>query len=416
MTAILQEILSNHGTRKDIAKKLGVSEALLSQWLTGTEVITEPLLAKIVQEMTVGSHEEKQEKYLQLFLLLAQLRIERSSRREKERWTEDSQRMAFRALEQGVAAVRPSVRKWTGRTLCDFPDSFYPLTIISGDKREDSESRITAGDFGAVSASTAEFRYLTKLGLRHDVEIFGDKIFILENLDELKARFSQRHLLVVGSPGSNHLARRCLLGPPKAGWLPAAAPFRFNLPQFYLNEIEKFLESVRILGAKGLVGKRADDTTEKSMKHWLRYLFAGGIIDPTNTGFWLRGFMIPDTRDFALISLARNPFSAPEDPYMCIMVAGYHLPGTAHALRMLAQPQENFVRHPVGGVLKVLIDTGLPFAKRFDLSTAEWDDPNGYSIVDLKKNLAEMRTTRFPPTLHLTVKDIEESLEFLEHL
>jgi hypothetical protein len=65
------------------------------------------------------------------------------------------------------------------------------------------------------------------------------------------------------------------------------------------------------------------------------------------------------------------------------MVAGFHLFGTAHALKMLENPGKTFAKHPYGGVVKVNINTALPFAKRFDDATPEWDDASGYTLDDL---------------------------------
>ena len=277
---------------------------------------------------------------------------------------------------------------------------------------------MTAGDFGAVGASHAELRWLCDLGLRNDVELYGDKVCVLESTEELKERFGKKHLLIVGSPASNHLARRCLLFPSKRDWRPAAAIFRFNLPQHTLQKIEKFLESLSGLRTKQLVGKRADEGTEKDMKNWLHYLFTGGILDPTNTHYWVRGLDLPNSRDYGLITLGRNPFSDPNDQsHMCIVVAGFHLLGTAHALKMLANAMENFKRHPLGGVIKVSIDTGLPFAKRFDDSTAEWDDRVGYGIDDLRDRLKKMLVDLAPtPTLNIRAEEIDECLSFLNTL
>ncbi len=249
---------SGKSIRKDIAPELGVSLATLSQWATGKEPISEAHLAKLVDSLVDGSESVKESRFLRLLLLLWQERIERrsGSGKEKQRWTESSRVLASRALRLALdlTSTRSRPEKSSGRTLHDFPDSFYPLAIVTGDKREDSETRITAGDFGAVSASHAELRWLCELGLRSDVELYGDKIFVLEGVDELKARFGRKHLLIVGSPGSNHLARRCLLVPPRPGWHPAAAIFRFNLPQFKLQKIEEFLESLAGLRSKQLVG------------------------------------------------------------------------------------------------------------------------------------------------------------------
>lgn len=410
--------------RKQIAEQLGVSTPLLSQWSTGESLPTEPYLARMIESSLRIPDTAKEGELLRLLLILWQERIDRENEVDKEkhkedsRWTESSLKLTRRALELARSSTTAKARgvKSTGRTLRDFPESFYPLAIISGDKREDSESRITAGDFGAVSPSHAELRWLCDLGLRKDVELYGDKVFILESTEELKERFGRKNLLVVGSPASNHLARRCLLYPSRRDWHPAAPIFRFNLPQYTLQKIEKFLESLAGLRTKQLVGKRADEDTERAMKNWLHYLFTGGILDPTHTHYWVRGLDLPPNRDYGLITLARNPFS--DDPsFICIMVAGFHLLGTAHALRMLSNPADMFKRHPLGGVIKISIDTGLPFAKRFDDSTAEWDDKSGYDLDELKERLKKMHVDLgVTPTLNVKPEELDECLTFLNSL
>ena len=70
-------------------------------------------------------------------------------------------------------------------------------------------------------------------------------------------------------------------------------------------------------------------------------------------------------------------------------------------------------------MIKVNIDTGLPFAKRFEESTAEWDDgDDGYQIEDLAAGLQEMKTNVRPdhPLFHITTSEIDESLALLERL
>ena len=414
ITEEVQALLGEN--RKETAARLDVSTGRLSQWSTGAQLITEPHLASLVDHR-VKQPDLKDKELLRLLLLLWQERIREDDKDSKRRWAPASRDLALRAIERALklTADRSPAVKSSDRTLCDFPDSFYPLAIISGDKREDSESRITAGDFGAVSASHAEFRWLCQLGLREDVELYGDKVFVLESAEQLKARFGDKHLLIVGSPGSNHLARRCLLASPRAGWRPAAPLFRFNLPQYTLQKIEAFLETLHDLRAKQLVGKSGEESTERDMKHWLHYLFTGGIIDPTHTHHWVRGHELPPNRDYGLITLARNPFSDPSgESRLCIMVAGFHLLGTAHALRRLATP-ERFEHHPLGGVIKVSIDTGRPFAKRFDESTADWDDEIGYKIDDFRERLNIMQTES-PPTLNMSHEGIGECLTFLAEL
>ena len=407
---------SGKRSRQEICTDLGVSPGLLSQWATGKELITEPHLSKLVDAAIPDSEGTKEAELLRLLLLLYEERVVRGAESERQRWTEASRHLAGRALRLGLdltsTAAAPSAKS-SGRTLSDFP--FYPLAIVSGDKREDSASRITAADFGAVSASHAEFRWLCALKLRPEVELYGDKVFVLESASELRARFGKKHLLIVGSPGSNHLARRCLLVPPRPGWRPAAAIFRFNLPQHTLAKIEQFLEPLPGMRPQQLAGKRAEEGTERDMKNWLHYLFTGGIVDPTHTDHWLRGFDLPSSRDYGLVTLARNPFSDPAEPMFCVMVAGFHMLGTAHALRMLANPAETFARHPLGGVIEISINVGLPFAKRFDDSSADWDDKDGYRIDELRERLLKMQTD-LAPTLHISREQIQECVTFLDEL
>jgi hypothetical protein len=387
--------LLDRTVRKDIKETLDVSTALLSQWSTGKELIPEHHLATLVDSL-VERPEMKQQELLRLLLMLWLERVERDATvaEPKRRWLASSAGLAKRTMERALTLIEEEpLSKSSGRTLREFPHSFYPLAIICGDKREQSESRISRADFGAVSPSPAEFRWLCSLGLRQDVELYGDKVFVLETYEQLRERFGQKHLLVVGSPGSNHLARRCLLGRPKTGWLHAAPIFRFNLPQSVLQKIEEFVESLDGLRPRELVGKQAEEQTERAMKNWLRYLFAGGILDPTHTGHWVHGLDLNLARDYGLVTIARNPFSESRDtPYLCVMVAGFHLFGTAHALKMFGNPEKTFSKHPYGGVVKVHIDTTLPFAKRFDDATPEWDDPAGYALEDIIERMNKMKT------------------------
>jgi len=294
------------------------------------------------------------------------------------------------------------------------------MAVITGDKREESESRITAGDFGAVSASPAECRWLQRLRLRHDVEVFGDKVFVLENVETLKRRFGEKHLLVIGSPGSNHLARRCLLPQPSPGWTHAAPFFRFNPRPNILRHIENLLQDLREFSPKQLVGRSADQQIERELKHSLHGLFTGGILDPTYKDLWIRAEDVPPNYDFGLVSLARNPLAEPGSGFLCVMVAGFHMFGTAHALGMLGQPAgsgEVFDRHPLGGVIKVAIDTRRPFGDRFDDSSAEWDTESEYTIEHMRSGLKEIQAA-LDQSRHIFVDatEVRECLKLLDEL
>jgi hypothetical protein len=299
-----------------------------------------------------------------------------------------------------------------GATLQDFPHAFYPLTVVTGDRRETSRSRINEADFGAVSASPAETRWIGELELRRDVEFLTDKVFVLESADQLRERFAKRHLLVVGSPGSNHLARRINLVRPIPGWRPATPIFRFNPPQSTPQEIEAFLDSLKNRRALELPVLQVEEQTERQVKHWLRFLFSGGIIDPSYE-FKLRGVVKPPNVDFGLVSLARNPF-AEDDRFFVILAAGFHMFGTAHAVRMLGK-RERFDQHPFGGVLRVTMDLGLSFAVRFDQSKADWDTRSEYSKQQLLDGLTRILDGD-ASMINLDEATVAQTLEFVKGL
>jgi hypothetical protein len=410
-------IKSGRHSQKEVAEKLHVVPSVVSDWLQGNAHCPLPHLARIVDEMIDGDRTRKVDILLRLNLLRTAAETTDPT---DARWTPSARELVRDALAKGAQLVKQSgakVVRTTGRTLQDFPDSFYPLVVISGDKRETSEARINIGDFGASSASPAESRWLLKLGLR-DVEFYGDKIFVIEGAADLKKRFGKTNLLVIGSPGSNHLARRCLLSEPKPGWRRAVPIFRFNLSRHVIEEIEKLLDGLAPLNAKQLVGKAGDPQTAKEMSFWLRALFSLGIIDPTEVPLWLRAVFIPAARDFGLISLARNPFADPDDPYVCILAAGFHMFGTAHAVRMLSE-HDRFKSHPFGGVIRVDMNLERPFAKRFDESTADWDPDSDYDkqkvINGLQLLLEHMRDKR-AGTVHIEPEEIEDCLQFVKTL
>lgn len=121
------------------------------------------------------------------------------------------------------------------------------------------------------------------------MELNSDKDFVWESVEELKARIAKNHLLIIASPASITLARRCQMVPPRPGWRSSAAIFRFNLAKDTLTRIDEFAESVRPLMRKEFVGLRVGEGIELALKNSPLYLFTGGIVDPTYKNVWLRG-------------------------------------------------------------------------------------------------------------------------------
>jgi transcriptional regulator with XRE-family HTH domain len=175
----LKELLKNEPKQAAIASALGVAAPTLSQWLSGAELCNPAQLSRIVTEYIKDATTDKEAELLRLLLLLTGDRIERDKH---DAWTEDGRKLALAAVRRGLGLLESRTpRRAPGkRTLADFPDSFYPLAVISGDKREVSQSRINFADFGAVSSSPAETRWILRLGLRpvsdKDLQFFTDKV------------------------------------------------------------------------------------------------------------------------------------------------------------------------------------------------------------------------------------------------
>ncbi len=397
---------------KQIKDDLGVSTGRISQLLKTTD---EAFIARLIADNGHTPATEKRTKLTELLLLAELVRVEQDK---SSKWTDSSRKLARDTILGALRELAKPPCKNKERTLCDFPNSFYPLAVISGDKRENSKSRINEADFGAVSASPAEARWLLKLGLRREVEFYGDKIFMLEDHAQLQKRFGKMNLLVVGSPGSNHFTRRLHLADPPRGWLKRGAPiFRFNANQRILREIENYISGLRGKNEDELEKMQLDEATNLRVRLWLQRLFTGGIIDPTVPTDFIRAVNTSHSVDFGLLTFARNPFASAEDQdkYVCIIAAGFHMFGTAFSLKMLADKKE-LEQHPLGGVIRVSIPHNeSDFGIRFDKSESSWDQQTAHSVQSLTNRLKEMHQQK-PDDVHITPGEIEDCLELIQRL
>ena len=105
------------------------------------------------------------------------------------------------------------------------------MAVVTGDKREDRESKISVGDLGVYAATPGDTRWIMNLDLRPDVIKHVDKTFVLLSETELIRQFAEVNLLVVGSPASNHLARI----------INSSAVFRFNYRPDVQNDINEII-------------------------------------------------------------------------------------------------------------------------------------------------------------------------------
>jgi hypothetical protein len=110
-----------------------------------------------------------------------------------------------------------------------------------------------------------------------------------------------------------------------------------------------------------------------------------GLIDPADCE--IHAQHTRQDNDFGVISLARNPFSESGE-FKCIFAAGIHGPGTAHAVRMLAD-KSNFVERPLGGIIEVQISLQKDWPSRFEQAIPQWQT-NPYSVKALEERLSSV--------------------------
>jgi len=380
IAALLREITSSL-TGKELAHLIDKSPSYVTQILSGAQVPTDKTLAVMAQRCAPDRIQE-------VLLSAALERIRRQERRDGGRlaagteveWPKLTEKaiagLELLAFSDAPGAARPA--KQTGRTLEDFPEAFYPLTVVTGDKREDRGAYISIADFGAYTATPADTRWLANLSLRGDVIKHIDKNFLLLSQERLIERFAETNLLVIGSPAANHLARL----------VNRSAVFRFNYSSDADKAIEAAINRARELTHAELPGYYDRDREE--LKRRMRALFTGGIFDPTQPdGFVAAQYaqLAANTQfDFGVLTFAANTFyeakcrsKGPDSDhkYVSIMAAGIHHPATAHAVRRLGRDQRDrgvFASHPYGGVLRVVLELSIPFAERVEVAECLWED------------------------------------------
>jgi transcriptional regulator with XRE-family HTH domain len=245
----------------------------------------------------------------------------------------------------------PEMRPGTGKpretlrshlSLLDFPDAFTPMVVVVGDKRE-SDPR-TPGDLYTYPASSVDDRWLCDLQLPPGTEKLSDKVLMSAWHDRawLKSKLGSQHLLIIGSPASNLMARYC-----NSHFL-----FRFAVEPWLTTQWDAhFAQMVELDTAAKLISFR--DSVSTHLKSDMRHFVQPGFI-ALNDDTLKIAYQQNEHRDFAVVSIGRNPFAETEDNYFAILAAGVHHPGTAHAVRWLGN-RTNFISHPFGGVLEIQV-------------------------------------------------------------
>ncbi|MDC0325329.1 helix-turn-helix domain-containing protein [bacterium] len=354
----------------ELAQLLGKSKPYIAQLRTGKRIPTDEDVILLAQRYAPKRLEE--------WMLCAYL-----DRLESKEFKDQALKNAGMAsIKKLLKHCRPNAAIPGNRTLREFPEAFSPLAIITGDKRETRGRHIGAGDFGVHMTTTADSRWIMSLGLDKDSVHYIDKDFVLLEEEELIRRFSERNLLVIGSPAVNHLSRR----------INRSAIFRFNIN----SEVDEGLE--QIISTAKAKSKSKDELalfyqeSAEDLTKLMRYLFVGGIVDPT----YPKGDYVTSTyhkmpgntdMDFGVLSFAANPYYAakcaaegkPDDhKFVSIFAAGVHHPATAHAIRQLGNFGKEtgvFDQHPYGGVFRVELDLQQAFfSDRVRDGEFQWED------------------------------------------
>jgi transcriptional regulator with XRE-family HTH domain len=332
---------------------------------------------------------------------------------------------AFEAACQVIQEYR--VRAGPGRvtgastthlSLVDWPRAFRPLTVIVGDKREEDPLNLALGDLFVFSASTVDDRWIFKLGLPRDTEKICDKAVVNAIAEDdtawLDEHLRNRHLLLIGSPASNLCARK---------WNKHFL-FRFAVSEVTEEKwkwIERDISKVRT--AAELASKR--DRLKVDLKQTMRMYKMPGFV-AFNYKHLKLGIDPSFTRDFGVVSLGLNPYAAGA-PYFAILAAGVHHPGTAYAVRQLADPS-NFMRHPFGGILEVNVPSPryvpeeIRWHNKIEKSDSAWhtagDDPLEYTPETLRAGLeSHLREfDRIKTDAAIDKDEIQEHIELIDLL
>jgi transcriptional regulator with XRE-family HTH domain len=395
----------------DARKRKGMSQAELASNATDLANLSGPRISAFEKGQARPSIFQLAKLSLALEIdfqaaILARLRdeLDEESRSHGEAlWSKGEAEETFRRFDQLMDwSTSQGIQKTDllrDRSLERFPHSFPNLVIVTGDKREEPPK--SAGDIGAYSASPIDDRWIHLLHLPPGTEKVSDKEFVISTNERLVREYGDKTLLIIGSPASNHLARIT------NRW----AVFPFNLPKDH-RILQELIEDLRDEKDRAILEARKRDN-QVTLKRIMRAFFAYGIIDPIRRD--VAGFAIPHDKDYATISLARNPF-APHGDYahLAILVAGFHHPGTAVAVRWLGEAS-NFEQHPYGGVVEISIDDNKPWAERTRRGTRGKWETAGYDREEVLAGLKETKQRR-SALLSIESEDIDQVIRMIENL
>lgn len=318
-----------------------------------------------------------------------------------------------KTLKNGIPQ-QSSASLQTHLSLLDFPKAFTPMTVIVGDKREEEPQN--PGDLFVFSASPADDRWLLSLGLPPNTEKISDKVIMTAEQDSnwLEKNLGNKNLLCIGSPASNLFARMF-----NNNFL-----FRFAISRETQRKWEETHKDISELRTQASLLKFHEDH-RSYLKQRMRLFKSPGFVD-FNYEYLRVGMDLSQGKDFAVVSLGRNPYAKPDAPYFAILAAGVHHPGTAHAVKFLSEPT-NFADHPFGGILEVDVPSknvdprDIYWHSKIENSEAHWHtvgnnslqyDPESFS-EKLKKLVEKLP---IPSDIVLEEQELKGHLELIEKL
>ncbi len=424
LATLIREITSESSV-SEIAVLIGKSKSYVSQVRTSRQVPTDLALAV----MAAGYAPEA----LPELVALAARERARSQRLPDDAMREKALAMLELLTIESSRAEKASAPTHGSRSFRNFPQAFYPLAIVTGDKREERGRHISVADFGSLAATPADTRWIVNLGLRRDVIKHIDKNFILLPEERLIERFAEVNLLVIGSPAANHLARL----------INRTSVFRFNCSVAMDCAVDQIIAKAREYTPAGLVAYQEE--CRLTLAEIMLSFFTGGIIDPTYPSDYLRASHVDRISgartpgfDYGLLSFAANPFYEAkcraegrrnDHRYISILAAGIHHPATAHTVRLLGEDMRArgiFDDHPLGGVVRVSLDPNLAFSERVEAAECEWvestlDSPQTArharnSIVRELNGIVKRKRRGELQKLELTLDQVQDCIALVESL
>jgi transcriptional regulator with XRE-family HTH domain len=391
-------------SQENLAQRLGIKKQAVSAMERGQRVPSLSLLLRVHAELTssgvAGGYEPLE------WWLVAWIEAEASQK---------CDRAVLPGFEEAAAHLRahlPGGRAGRGNTLLlqNFPDAFYPLTVIGGDRRESTPKSVA--DMFIYSGAVTDLTSLPGLLDGRKVSIRSDKLAVVLDEQTLNSQLGHSNLLILGSPAANWVARL----------VNHQAIFRFAIPDERRMWTEQLLrelrraDAVRLRILSQVIDILGRDRPEPNLKKLRDHLPAnqiafvdwavataeqllaghtpkqimnefrgGGIVDPIDRH--VHGLITGEHNDFALVSLAPNPFSRTGD-FVAVLVAGIHGPGTTHALRALTTEPSFFEHHPLGGVLEITMERFVDWSTRFQNAFYSWQTQR-YDLSTLRQRLED---------------------------